>query len=109
MLTLTRRPGDCVDLLIDGVLVGTVEVACLRGSAVRLRFNAPGIHVVRSEVRRAQNEHRQGQEGRCGGADHVARVGGREGSNGVGGGLREAVARVLSDRAGPDASAAVSG
>ena len=106
MLTLTRRPGDSVDLLVDGIVIATVEVAYMRGSAVRIRFNAPGIQVVRSEVRREKDEHRSGEEGCCGGQDHVARVSRRQGRDGAGGALRATVARVLSDRAGADAAAA---
>jgi sRNA-binding carbon storage regulator CsrA len=56
MLTLTRAVGETFVLYVDGRRIATMQVVNIRGREVKVRFDAPGIKILRGELRNVEEE-----------------------------------------------------
>lgn len=70
MLTLTRAVGESIVLSIDGKTIATMQLVCIRGREAKVSFNAPGVKILRGELRHVEdaNQHQGLREGATRGA-----------------------------------------
>lgn len=57
MLTLTRAVGESIVLSIDGNTIATMQVVSIRGREAKVSFDAPGVKILRGELRDVEKEN----------------------------------------------------
>ena len=108
MLTLTRAVGESIVLSIDGKTIATMQLVCIRGREAKVSFNAPGVKILRGELRDVEKESQyQGVgEGPTGVTGHIQ---GHRCSENCGGDRQHGEARrerALRDQSGDDSEPA---
>lgn len=56
MLTLTRAVGESIVLSIDGTTIATMQLVSIRGREAKVSFDAPGVKILRGELRDVEKE-----------------------------------------------------